>query len=540
MSLDSSKHPAKRTTALPAAAGVALLVLVPLVGLTTAIVNRPADPFTGASPSIFELVTSSGVAGLLFNSVALSVVVAVMAVLVGGWLAWVEHRVRFPGIRWMTIATLLPMAMPSYILAGTMRSAMGPGGWIGAPLGLSPPTGFVVAAVVLTVVTAPLVQLIVGASLSRTSAAEEEAARSLGATPLQAFFAVVLPRLRPALGFSGLIALLYAISDFGAVAVLDCPVLTWRLYDAVMGQELARAAILGMAVLGATLPLFLAARHLRGGALPVGVANRRPAPLTRLRKRILLPTFAAFALMVGLGVIIPVSTLCLWVWDGIQRDLPFISPWESLGHTVIAALGGTLLTLALAWLPAKVVAQRQREGRRRSTALLEEATYLTSALPGVLLAMGLMEAALLLAGIGGPRMYHMLLSSGVLLLAGYATRFLAEVFAPLKTGFLLLDPRQEESARVLGVGRWTLFHRVTVPTLAPSVAVAFLIGFNAIVKELPVTLLLGGATGLKTLSFRVWDRYEESLWHDAGVAGLLIVMVAMASVLLTLSWRHDD
>jgi ABC-type Fe3+ transport system permease subunit len=80
---------------------------------------------------------------------------------------------------------------------------------------------------------------------------------------------------------------------------------------------------------------------------------------------------------------------------------------------------------------------------------------------------------------------------------------------------------------------------VTLPSLAPSITVAFLIGFNAILKELPVTLLLGGATGLQTLSFRVWDRYAESLWHDAGISGLLIVGLAMLAVVLTLPWRRD-
>ena len=75
--------------------------------------------------------------------------------------------------------------------------------------------------------------------------------------------------------------------------------------------------------------------------------------------------------------------------------------------------------------------------------------------------------------------------------------------------------------------------------MKPGVIVALFIGFNSIVKELPVTLLLGGATGLKTLSFRVWDRYNESLWHDAGVAGLCLVGLALVSAVLTLRWRQN-
>ena len=83
-------------------------------------------------------------------------------------------------------------------------------------------------------------------------------------------------------------------------------------------------------------------------------------------------------------------------------------------------------------------------------------------------------------------------------------------------------------------------HRtVLLPSVAPGVVVAGLIGFNAIVKELPVTLLLGGATGLKTLSFRVWDRYNEALWHDAGLAGLWLVALALTSAVLTIRWRKN-
>jgi ABC-type Fe3+ transport system permease subunit len=122
---------------------------------------------------------------------------------------------------------------------------------------------------------------------------------------------------------------------------------------------------------------------------------------------------------------------------------------------------------------------------------------------------------------------------------GYATRFVAEVFAPLRDGFAAIDPRQIESARVLGAGPFKRARTVVLPAIGPGLAVSAVIGFNAIVKELPVTLLLGGATGLKTLSFRVWDRYSESMWHDAGVAGLLLVLLALIAAALTHRWRQN-
>jgi iron(III) transport system permease protein len=512
---------------------LALLVVTPLAGLGISLVDRPADPFTGEVSPLFEL--SAGVPALLGRSLALSLLVAIGAMVLGTFLAWVQHRTLVP--RGWALLSLLPLAMPSYIVAATLRSSLSPGGWIGDPLGLPHMTGFWMAVLVLTVITAPLVQLIVGASLQNCSAAEEEAAATLGASPGRVFLDVTWPRLRPAVGFSGLIALLYAMSEFGAVAVLDVPVLTWRLYEEVQNHDVARASVLGGATLLALIPLFVAARYLRGGIQFAGVANVRPIERKPASRRFQIVTAVVLMLVLGIGVIIPVSTLVLWVWDGIQRSLEFENSTGAVLDTVLIASAGTVVTLLVAWLPAWVVAHDHRKGRR--SAYVEDAVYLTSALPGVLLALGLMIAALEFTRPLGVHVYGWVLGTGLLLMLGYATRFVAEVYAPLRVGFGRLDPRQMESAAVLGAGRWKRFRTVLLPGVKPGVIVAVLIGFNAIVKELPVTLLLGGATGMQTLSFRVWDRYNESLWHDAGLAGLCLVGLALVSAVLTLRWRQN-
>ena len=515
------------------ASAIGALVLTPLLGLVFAVADRPADPLTGATPPLFEV--SAGVGELLLRSILLSVCVGVGSGVLGTWLAWVEHRTRILGA-W-SVVTLLPLAMPSYIVAATVRSSLSPGGWIGDALGLPHMTGFVMAAIVLIVVTAPLVQLIVGASLKNTSAAEEEAAIVLGSRPIRVFWDVTWPRLRPAVGFSCLISLLYAISDFGAVAVLDVPVLTWRLYLAVENQDVARASVLGAATLVALLPMFVAARAIRGGVQRAGSANARPVNPRPSGPRAVVATAVSVFVVVGLGVVLPVVTLLIWVGDGWSRSLPFVSPWGSIGDTALVAVAGTIVTVALASLPAWSVSEEERLGRRKGW--LEDGVYLTSALPGVLLALGLIIAAVRFTRPFGAEAYGMVLASGALLMVGYATRFVAEVFAPLRVAFGALDPRQLESARVLGAGPWKRFWTVLLPGVAPGIVVAGLIGFNAIVKELPVTLLLGGATGLRTLSFRVWDRYNEALWHDAGLAGLWLVALALTSAVLTIRWRKN-
>jgi len=515
-------------------AGVVALVGVPLAGLGIAVLARPPDPFTGATPSLTELADQAQLGSLVVTTLALGVAVTLGAVAVGTLLAWAEARWRTPGGRWLSVGTLLPLAMPSYVLAATGRSTHRAPGWIGRPLGLPRATGLVHATGVLILVTAPLVQLIVGAALARASAAEEEAARTLGASGWRAFRVAVLPRLRTPMVYSGLFALLYAVSDFGAVAVLDCEVLTWKLYDAVKSQELARAAVLGAATLGATLPLLAAARTLAGRTADGGVANPRPLARRTPPRAVMAGVVSLQTAVVGFGVVVPLVTLLGWIVDGVQRQLPFAPLSGPVLDTLAAAALGAVLTVAIAAGPAWI-ASRTRQGLTG----IEQAAALTSALPGVLIALGLMQAALSLSrGLGGGTAYKLLLTSGTLLGAGYAARFLAEVFAPLKTTMLQVDPRVLDAARLLGASPGRIAGRIVLPAVAPGVSVAALIGLLAIAKELPVTLLLGGATGLNTLSFRVWDRYAESLWHDAGLAGLALCLMALGGVLTTLRWRR--
>jgi iron(III) transport system permease protein len=348
----------------------------------------------------------------------------------------------------------------------------------------------------------------------------------------------VLPRLRPTLAFAALISALYAVSDFGAVAVLDCPVLTWRLYQAVNHQQLDRAALLGLALLAAALPLLIASRRVHGG-LPrtPGVANPRPPEPRALRGAALAATYAVHAAVIGLGVLLPVIALGTWCLQGWHHGLSFASPWLPLGQSLGLALGGAALTLALSLAPAWVSA---RTPRARFAAALEHGVYLTGALPGVLLGFGLMLCALALSRgfAASATVYQGLLGSGVLLGLGYAMRFATEGYAGLKAAIAQLDRRHEECARTLGAPplRWLV--RVVAPAVAPGAAASFVMLFLSVLKELPVTLLLGGAMGLRPLSFRMFDRYEEAFLHDAGLAGLLIVGLALVGVLVTLGYRR--
>lgn len=517
------------------------LPLVPLLGLLAASLAPAPVLFPGssdASPWGSLLTHPSGGLGPLPQSALLALCVAALALPLGTLFAWAERRWAYPGARLLGVLTLFPLAIPSYVLAGTVRQTLGPGGWLGGPLGLPTFSGFGAAVVVLTLTTTPYVQLLVGAALARLGADEEEAAKTLGARGWRLVWVAILPRLRPALAFSLLLVQLYVVSDFGAVAVLDCRVLTWRLYQAVNLGRFDLALTLACGVAALTIPLLVVARLVRGrqGEASEGSSGQRVVERRRPR---LLALAAALLLQLALGflgALLPILTLVGWVTEGVLRGLPFAGIGEALWTSIWLSLCGALLTTGLALAPAWISIR----SRGVAAGFAEQGVYLASSLPGVLLAFGLMLFALhgcRLVGLN--EAYGWFLGTGALLFVGYATRFLVEAFACLQTGVALLDRDLEESARSLGAGPGRLGREVIAPQLAPTAAVAFLICALAIVKELPVTLLLGGPVGVRPLSFRIYDRYTEALFHDAGLAGLAMVVFGVCGFALTLwSRRH--
>ena len=75
-------EPNSRTPGIVGTLGICLLVLLPLLGLLNAIVDRPADPFSGDIPTLGQLIQGARVWQLLLHSVLLAIVVALGSVVV--------------------------------------------------------------------------------------------------------------------------------------------------------------------------------------------------------------------------------------------------------------------------------------------------------------------------------------------------------------------------------------------------------------------------------------------------------------------------
>lgn len=135
-------------------------------------------------------------------------------------IAWVLVRYDFPGQRLLSALVDLPFALPTAVAGIALTSLWAENGWLGAllvPLGIKvafTPLGVVIA---LIFVGLPFVVRSVEPVLADLGADVEEAAATLGASPFQTFWRVVLPAIGPALLTGFAMAFARGVGEYGSV-----------------------------------------------------------------------------------------------------------------------------------------------------------------------------------------------------------------------------------------------------------------------------------------------------------------------------------
>ena len=492
---------------------VAVAVLLPLVYL----LFRAA----GASGGWDYLLRARSLRAL-WTTLALAFSVTTLTLLIALPVAWLTLRTDLKGRRVWFVLGMLPLVMPTYVGSFALISAFATGGLLSQLAGVSLPVyGFGGALVVLTLFTYPYMLLALRAGLRGLDPSLEEAARSLGYSPLRTFFAVTLPHLRPAIAAGALFVSLYVISDFGAVAMLRLETLTRSVYVQYQSSfNRSNAAALGLVLVGLTGAVMVFDLFVRGRSRLVrtGSGAARPSRPQTLG-RWALPAQLFLGLLVSVALVAPLAVIGVWLGRGLAGGLGVGIGFTPLFNTLRVSLLAAL-TSTLAAFPVAVLSVRYPS---KLSAALERLTYVGYALPGLVVALALV--------FFGARYVPALYQTEALLVFAYTLLFLPQALGNIRTSLLKVNPHLEEAARGLGRSSWGVLTQVTVPLVRSGVLTGAALVFLTTMKELPATLLLG-PTGFNTLSTRIWSTTVEAFFAQA--APYCFVLIAASSVSLAL------
>jgi len=451
------------------------------------------------------------VAVLLWNTVRLTLACTALCALLGVAGAWCVQRTALPARRLWGVLLVLPLGVPDFVVAF---------GWVSIDPALH---GYLAAVMIMTLSLYPLVYLPVASALANLDAGLEESARSLGLSPWQAFWRVTLRQISPAVLGGCLLVTLALLAEYGAFEILQYQTFTVEIFtEFKLGFDTVAACVLSLVLVALSIAALAGEHSLsgRGRTARSGPGARRVAPRVALG-RLTVPVLAGLAALSALALGVPMGSLVYLMLRGSSTTLPSASILSAAGHTALYSACAAVLSTALA-VPVSALAIRHRN---RLTVLLERLAYLPMALPGLVIALGLVSFSV--------RYALSLYQSAPELIIAYAILFLPLALVGVRSSMGQSSPRLEEVGRSLGARPASVWRRVTLPLIAPGLGAAFALVFISAATELTATLLLH-PTGVNTLATQFWA-YTSELSYGAAApyAGLMVLISAIPAYLLS-------
>ncbi len=524
-----------------ATAVAVFLVLLPLVAIFIGLFGEPSDTWRHLASTVLR--------DYVVNSIVLIMGVGGLTLLFGISSAWLVTACEFPLRRTFEWALVLPLAIPTYIIAYTyaelfahtgpiqalLHLVLDPAATIHLRTGLMSLWG---VTVMMALVLYPYVYLITRASFLKQTGGVLETARILGKSPWASFFQVALPMARPGVVAGVTLVLMEVLNEYGAVQYFGVPTFTTGIFRAWFSLGDADAAIrLSGCLLVFVFALIVLERAQRGRArFDEGRGGRPPPSRFELRGWKAAGALAACGLPVLLGFLLPVFQLLAWAGttapDFLDRAF-LVLALNSFGLALAAAASAVGVALLIVYTVRLHPTPLHR--------LAERVSVLGYSIPGAVIAVGILipfiQVDRWIDGLAG-RMLGIstgLLLTGTLvaLLYAYVVRFLAVALNPVESGFKRLCGNLDEMSRSLGASPTRTLWRVNLPLLRGTLLSAGLLVFVDVLKELPLTLILR-PFDFDTLATKAFQLASDEMVAQSAHPALLIILAGTFPV-ITLS-----
>ncbi|HHQ4708481.1 TPA: ABC transporter permease [Aeromonas veronii] len=519
---------------------IALLLGLPVIALLFSAFSAEGE--------LFRHLADTVLLDYLGNTLGLVVGVVLLSLLFGVPTAWLVAMCQVPGRRALQWALMLPMAMPSYIVAYVYTDLLDYSGPLQAGLralfSWNSPADYWFPAIrslggaawVLALVLFPYVYLLTRASFLEQSVSLIHSSRLLGCTPWQSFRRLSLPLARPAIMVAVSLVAMETLADFATVHFFAINTLTTAVYDTWLGYgSLATAAKLSCLMLLAVVLLIALERRSRSRQQVFQKSMGHEQPLR-------YPLKGMSRALAG-----------LWCWGLVLAGfgLPFVILLDygvryfelSWTPEFVRFAGNSLLISALTALLAMGIALllgffRRLDGGIKSLLPLRIAA-MGYAMPGTVLAIGVLVPLTALdfaindlaewLGRQGPGL--LLTGTITAIVFGYLVRFVAIAIGSVESSMGKISPSLDMAARSLGQGDGGMLRRVHLPLVRRGLFAGAMLVFIESMKELPAALLLR-PFNFDTLATHVYQFVSDEMLERGALGAIVIVLVG----LLPLIW----
>lgn len=498
----------------------------------------------------------------LGTSVGMSLISCVIAVVIGGGIAYLITRTNIPCKKFISLVFVFPYIMPSWSIAMfwenffkntiNLAGAQAQKGMLQAITGLAVPGGMVYGfwpcAICLGVHYAPFAYILIGGILRNMDANLEEAATILKATRAKIMAKITLPIVMPALISTVLLVFASSISSYtvpmflgSKAGFLPISIKLRGLFQSsgLVGQGYVMATLL-MAISISIMMINQRVTNSRrsfttvtGKSSQVSLVKLRIVTKVILTALVILYTifFAivpliTFALESFLKTSGDYSTFTTYYWTTKEETNPYISGSVGIlnNKTIWVAFGNSLMISAICALLAGTFGiligyAVARNRGKKFAGIVSGLAFLPYLIPA-------MSFSTIYLAVSSTEAFSFLYRSIPLLIIVGSIKFLPFASRSGTNAMLQLSEQIEEAALIVGVPWWKRMVRILFPIQKSSFISGYLLPFISCMRELSLFVLLTSSGTILTAVLQNYETYDSTQISNG------INLIIIASVLL--------
>ena len=475
------------------------------------------------------------------NTLVLAVVVTVLATCIGVFLAYFTSRFKFWGKAVIAVLPVTAILVPEVIVTQAWLMFLGNNGLLTRffrdTFSIEIPTlyGWRGLILILPLLYYTYVYLGTLAALKSFDAQLEEAAMSLGSSPLAARLKVMIPAIFPAVASTSIVVFTLTIGNFATSTIVGGRVellapLTYKVFLAETGgNPMMQSTLATVAIVIVALVLFI--QRMTVGKKKYEMVQGRSWVPIKIRgiNGVIQAAIAAVLLIASTLPLVMIVLIAFTKSSGpvlkwgefSMTNLTKVLTREPqpILNTITYGVIACLIGVTVSTIVSIVIVKK----KNFFTPSLDFLVMLPMALSGTVLGIGMMTT----------------FSSGWLNLSGTAAIIvLVFVIRRLVHGVrnasatLHAIPDSIEDASIsLGVPPFRSFMNVVLPLMVPGIAAATVLTWVTIIGELSASLVVYSA-GKETITIKVFQLMNTGLNGQAAAYGLILILLAVIPIFI--------
>ncbi len=491
-----------------------------------------------------EALHDKNIKDAIWNTITLSVMRQLIAIVIGVFLAWLIARTDLPGGHWLEVGFWIALFMPtltvtlSWIMIfdwhnGLLNTLIEKIPFIDkGPFNIYSYWGIIW--VHLLTGTIPVKIMMLAPAMRNMNASLEEASLTSGASTIGTIFRITVPIMVPVILVAVVLGLIRSMEGFEVELILGAPdrihVYSTLIYNFIKQEPplYGHGSVLSIAALLMIVPMVIAQQMIIARKNYTTVSGKFSTRTFKLGKW-KWPAFSFVFLFVFIMTIVPLLMVVVgsfkrifgmwgtdWTtynWHAVLSNSGFI---HGLNNTLILSIGTMLISIPILFLITYISVKSSY----RLRGSLDFLSWMPTAIPGIVVSLGFLWMVL------STPVFQPLYGTMIILVIAVLFGNMTFGIQLMKGGMLQIGNELEEASYVSGASLFYSMRRIILPLIAPTVAVVAVTIFASAARSVAHVALLSTPSN-KPLAMLQLDMMYDGRLEAATVIGVIIMFMTV-------------